>query len=281
MANSVSIDWIKISPSRVRGCLYDAYWGVSPLREVPGFVPWFNIEASETEIGPWIPLLDEPVRADFALGLGRTVFRASSPPLARLSIAPSDSDEAVQWSRPYTPGHDFKPGDFLLYREVLRKEMLTLEKHSGYPCYLIKRIRGGFPCPKCADEILGIASASPVDGSGDCGLCFGTGTYGGYHRPQPLLVDWPERPSGSGTQTMSEIGKSEDQKFSPVHVFAYPTISSDDILVDAGTGNRFIVIAVQPILWKIHTAGQDLAVGLLAKGHPAYQIPVAGIDIGV
>ena len=272
----VSIDWVKVSPSRIRGRLYDAYWGVSPLKDNPRFTPWFNVEASETELGPWIPLLPSSVQGDYAIGLGHILFRASAPPMVRLSISPSETAGAVQWSRPYLPGSLFKSTDFLLYREVLRKEILTLQEYSGYPCYLVKRIRGGFPCPECDDEILGAGTASPVDASGSCGLCFGTGIYGGYHRPQPILADWPSRPQGSGTQGKGATGRTEDEKFSPIHVYAFPSVASDDILVDAGTGNRFVISEVHPVLWKIHTAGQDLSAYLLPKGHPAYRIPVAG-----
>ena len=272
----VSINWLKISPSRVKGKLFDAYWSVSPVPSSLGFLPWFNIEASETEVGPWIPLLPESVRADYAVGMGHQVFRASAPPYARLAISPSATAPAVQWSPPYFPGHNFKEGDFLLYREILRKEILALEAGSGYPSYLLQRIRGGFPCPNCSDEILGGGTASPVDASGDCGLCFGTGIYGGYHTPQLILTDWPERTSGTGTQTKSAVGRAEDQKFSPVHVYAYPAIATDDIIVDAGAGTRFIVISVEPILWKVHTVGQDLTMGLLPQGHPAYKIPISG-----
>ncbi len=275
MSDSVSINWVKVSPSRVRGAMYDVYWSVSPLASVPGFTPYIMVEASETMTGPWVPLLDDPFRGDCAIGVGKGVFRVSAPPMVRIAISPAATSAPVQYSRPYVPGHEFQGNDFLLYREQLRLEALSLDKFTGFPCFLVQRIRRGSPCPQCTDEIMR-GDAAPLDASGDCGLCFGTGVYGGYHRPHRILADWPRRPQGSGTQARTEVGRTEDEKFGPIHLYAFPPVATDDVLVDAGTGNRFLVDAVEPILWKVFTVGHDVSATMLPQGHPAYRIPVAG-----
>lgn len=71
----------------------------------------------------------------------------------------------------------FNHRDWLLAREICRKENLILRKKGGTRGWLFKRRVWGDPCPRCLDKNTGqVTDAS-------CPTCYGTSIDGGYYLP--------------------------------------------------------------------------------------------------
>ncbi len=73
--------------------------------------------------------------------------------------------------------------DFLIAREVFRKESLRLERFVGTRGFLFKAKIFGEPCPSCLD----FDTKSVTDS--DCPECFGTAIIDGYHQPIEYFVE--------------------------------------------------------------------------------------------
>lgn len=70
--------------------------------------------------------------------------------------------------------------DWLIAREIVRKENLLLQKRGGTRGWLFKRRNRGQACPRCLDP----ATGQVIDPK--CLVCYGTGVNYGYHDPVEL-----------------------------------------------------------------------------------------------
>jgi hypothetical protein len=124
--------------------------------------------------------------------------------------------------------------DWLLAREIVRKERLRLNK-VAVDGYLIKALRYGKPCSRCRDPL----TQEPSDNN--CPLCNGTGFEIGFHPAVPLQCWDLSNQVISETQDLQLKGTSRENPYIQARVIGYPALNNYDIWVNATTDERWVV----------------------------------------
>lgn len=251
--------------------MYDAYWGISPIIGVTDFTPLVTIQIASNEAGPWIDSFDPLEGVNYAIGVSDA--RMSNLPTTWARLAVYNGGTFVQASRPVRPNSEFRDDrERNLYRELVRREDLALRLKGGYPLLLVKRILSGTTCPDCGSEVLEASASSPH--TTKCGKCFGTGIYGGYYPPYHALGNWADPPRATGSEERSPQGMKVSFT-TTVRVLPNPEMRAEDIVIDLGTGNRYLVGSnVKTVNYKIFVVAQILEVSLLPRQHPVYDLPI-------
>lgn len=123
--------------------------------------------------------------------------------------------------------------DWLLAREIIRKETLLLKKKVGTKGYLLKRKLYGDLCPDCVDPNT-LQVMDP-----NCTTCYGTGLVGGYY---PALEMWViQNPSQNMVKLTSDQGVVT-ANIETVRSLAYPQADPNDVWVNANTNVRSRVL---------------------------------------
>ncbi len=129
--------------------------------------------------------------------------------------------------------------DWLIARDVVRKEYLALRKFHGTLGYLLKRREYGAPCSNeaCLDWDTEQPQVS------NCPLCYGTGFLRGYYDGIPFWIDF----------SAAESSKDVVQPFGTVdpmvragRCVAYPLLDTYDLWIDADKNLRFLVRKLRP-----------------------------------
>ena len=246
---------------------FDFNWDV----RAGGFAPTFQVQSQDAEGDPWINVLAQPVVEPYVAGVGPLQLSFQGDGHFRLQVLNAAANNAVvTQSQPIDARYQLGRGDWLKYREMLRRERLQIERLSGEPAWLLRRIVYGTPCPACVNPITGDVTTS------ECAACYGTGYVGGYYPAFPLFVDWKKRPPGNTTTARTPNGASEVAA-SEVIVPAFPRVKFEDIVVDNATNERFNVQASEPVTFRAAPIKQKLGLSRLQPSHPVYQVPVPGL----
>jgi len=134
-------------------------------------------------------------------------------------------------SRPISTMGVLNKEDWLIVRDVIRKEYLRLKKYIGTPGYLMKRRNHGIKCPVCLEYDTG----EVVNGS--CPICYGTGVIGGYYNAVLYYLDQTGAVSRKDVQ--SPLG-TVDNKSKTVRSVAYPRLDTYDLWVDGNKNKRYL-----------------------------------------
>jgi hypothetical protein len=147
-----------------------------------------------------------------------------------------EKDSEWQYSVPIQANGTWTREDYLLAKEIARKEYLILRK-TGRLGKLLKKKEWGDLCTTCTDY----DTEELVDT--DCPKCLGTGIIGGYYAP----IDMPLQFEPSGKEKVTtDIGPVEDQR-KRARVVAYPFIQTGDIWIDGDSNERWRIRPVQTI----------------------------------
>jgi len=185
----------------------------------------------------------------------------------RIRFTDSGGSEVV--GAPVKAGDGFlSKHDYLLYREMLRKECLLLDKFTGMKGEFLRRKHWGTPCPICLD----FDTEQVTNGS--CPQCFGTGFVGGYYPAIKLAVSEVQLPKTKKTNDKGGLGTMDD-KARVVRTLACPMQDSFDIWTHYGSNDRYVITDVDPVS---SYNGIPIAVHLSLKKLPytdiVYETPV-------
>lgn len=124
--------------------------------------------------------------------------------------------------------------DWLIARDVVRKEYLVLRKFTGTLGYLLKRREYGTPCtnPACLDWDTELPKIS------NCPLCFGTGFLRGYYDAIPFWIDFSS--AESAKDVVQPFG-TMDPTTRAGRCVAYPLLDTYDVWVDADKNLRYVI----------------------------------------
>ena len=192
--------------------------------------PWvFHVEQAASPTGEWIdisgPVIDRFVFKED----GRQLISKSAVLYFRVSM---EADGKKFYSSTLQPYGDLGRKDFLIAREIMRKEVLHMRGMAGVACSLYSVATFGPPCPKCKDPITGDIRYS------DCPACFGTGRLHPYNGPYDMWMSFTSdqkhvhQDDGAGTM---------EHKMFQVRVVANPVAKKNDIIVDRGSDKRYYV----------------------------------------
>lgn len=158
--------------------------------------------------------------------------------------------------------------DYLLYRDMLRKECLLLSKFTGMSGELMRRKHWGTPCPVCLDHDTGEVT------NGRCPQCLGTRFVGGYYSAIKWPVSEVTLPKTKKTNDTGGKGTMDD-KSRIVRSLAIPMPDSFDIWTHYGNNDRYVIDSVDPVA---SFKGIIVAVNLSLKKLPytdiVYEAPV-------
>lgn len=230
------IESFRISPSYLGGFLYS--WEVSGDFDAPA--PWiFTVQLGHTPEGPWediSPALRNVVA--WHGPRGRFLYGKSDVLHFRVVIRTSRGESA---SAPIQPYGDLCRRDFLLAREIMRREALRARVLSGVECDVYVRSTFGPRCPYCIDPVTGDVRDS------NCSHCFGTGRYPAYFGPHRMAVSFS--PDAAHSKSNSNDGTHETRTFEAMAVGS-PLLKHGDVLVDTARDKRY-VIGVAGILSEV------------------------------
>ena len=249
---------IDIAPSYSRGFVFA--WRM--LGDFADPAPWkFIVQESSTPGGPW---------KDVSGVLENTFFFSEKQP----RVAPKDqtlyfrvlleTPSGKYVSHVESPYCSLPRREFLLAREIMRKEILMQEKSSGVLSFVWYKSIFGPPCGKCGDFVLGDTKDSR------CPHCFGTGRVPGYYGPFPAYVSYSPMERNKGMQRPSGV----DELYAVEGRFIGSLrLKKDDVVVDPVSNSRFFVDKVQNVVeFRRYPVIQTAVLNEIAKSHVVYKL---------
>lgn len=136
------------------------------------------------------------------------------------------------YSNPQNVYGDLDKRDYLVAREILRKELLRHTKQSSVRGHLLKAYRSGPICP-CVDPLTKEIGNSHHD------VCYGTGFIGGYFPPLPATyVDVTAEHAREALD--AQTGTAKQQAISG-RFLAEPQVYALDVWVAASGDRRYYI----------------------------------------
>ncbi len=163
---------------------------------------------------------------------------------------------------------EFNRHDWLLAKEIIRREYLRLQKYVGTRGFYLGRMQWGEICTECVDYNTGLVNKA------DCETCYGTGFVGGYYPPVTLWVG--EERTAVRSQRQDGVGLTNNQT-QLARIVAFPFLTAHDVWVNPDTGERWVIQAKQevatlrgkPLVWNVQ-------LNLEQPGSIIYKIPLTG-----
>ncbi len=140
--------------------------------------------------------------------------------------------------------------DFLIAREVIRREYLALKRYTGTRGRYLARKQWGEVCTECTDYDTGQVTDA------HCPTCFGTGIVGGYHAAsdlwlgEDLKADREKREDGVGmVANIAQMARA----------VACPFLTSEDVWISLATDERWaiqqkrklVMLRGKPLVWNV------------------------------
>lgn len=176
-----------------------------------------------------------------------------------IKLSTGDFIWSDSFSHPYTPGDNYTSWFKEVYTQYLNivsnKEML-----------LLKRIRHGQLCD-CYDEVRGQSRLAEK-----CTSCYGTGYANGFYPPAKIKVNFYNAKGSS--EAFEVTGSSEQETNLQLWTNNYPLIQEGDLLIDGLTGERNVVMTVQPSVKNGFIIRQVLQLDEVPEASIYYKIPV-------
>jgi hypothetical protein len=131
---------------------------------------------------------------------------------------------------------DLPKRDYLIAKEMMRKELLMLRKSSGVICELWKKMKTGIKCTYCTDPVTGETNSTK------CPYCLGAKYEGGYTGPYEVWAEFSLRKS-SKQHDAGGFGLTDAQPVQ-IKLIGHPFVNSEDVVVDRDADRRYAVQAI-------------------------------------
>lgn len=206
-------------------------WEVSQGLADPG--PWrFTVEEGESPDGPWTTISPVLTVYGWTQANPRTVGKDEVLYYRVVMTTPVNT----YTSTVIMPYGDLGRREFLIARELMRKELLAARKFEGVEGQLWMVSTFGPKCTACLDPITGMIR------DGYCPACLGTGRAPPYHGPYDM---WFKFSTGQRKLEFNGDGKGTVQPANyKIRCIGAPPIKTNDLVVDAGSGKRYYVDTV-------------------------------------
>lgn len=223
----------------------------------------FRVQTAPTPAGPWVnisgPILDAMCWADVRKPVGKTSSR-------NYRVTLKDGDDRMYASVAKLPCSDLDLREFLIAREILRKEELNARKFAGVLGQVWLEAEYGLPCPKCLDPITRMPTNS------HCQVCHGTGRLESHYGPFEMWLQFSNKQNHGATH--DDAGGTKDDKPFAVRVVGTPRLKKNDVLRDSSTGKMYYIQSVTNAaeIRRIPIV-QQLTVGEAATTDQCYDLP--------
>lgn len=220
---------LEILPYHGQGFVFR--WELNDSFSAPG--PYtFVVQMAPTPAGPWKDISGELVDcyywADERKPVGKTAAR-------NYRVAMLDAAGKLYASQPVLPVGDLDLREFLIAREILRKEELNARRMAGVLCQVWISAEYGTKCPKCLDPITRQVRHS------HCSLCHGTGFVPSHYGPFDMWLSFSQTQHG---MSHDSVGGTKDDKPYSVRAVGTPRLKKNDVVRDPRTGKMFYIQSV-------------------------------------
>lgn len=258
---------LEILPYHGQGFVYR--WELNEAFSAPP--PYvFVVQMAPTPSGPWKSisgdLVDTYIWADERKPVGKTAAR-------NYRVVMVDGYGKSYASEPVMPFGDLGLHEFLIAREILRKEELNARRMAGTRGQVWISAEYGTKCPACLDPITGNVRNS------HCPKCHGTGFYPSHYGPFEMWLSFSQKQHG---MSHDEVGGTKDDKPFQVRAIGTPRLKKNDVLRDVASGKMYYVqtVANAAELRRIPIV-QQLMVSEAATTDQCYDLPYSMEVLGV
>lgn len=193
----------------------------------------FVVQMAPTPKGPWESisgtLVDEYYWADERKPVGKTSSR-------NYRVVMVDGNGRSYASEPVMPCGDLDLHEFLIAREILRKEELNARRFAATAGQVWIAAEYGTKCPACLDPITGAVRNS------HCKKCHGTGFYPSHYGPFEMWLQFSSKQNHGASH--DAVGGTKDEKPFSVRAIGTPRLKHNDILRDKASGKMYYIQAV-------------------------------------
>ena len=250
---------VTILPSYISGFTF--IWEISQSYHEQ--LPWtFTVEEGPSSEGPWI-VISPPLVNIFSWFDGKRRVVGKDPVLFfRVKLVTA---EGIHYSAIKTPYGDLDRREYLLVKDIMRREVLQQRTLAGVLAKLWIKATWGAKCTNCIDPITGDVISS------NCALCMGTGRLPPYHGPYDVWATF------TPTQRNLELKPDGTGLHQPytwmIRMVGFPYAKDYDIVVDTASDKRYIVDGVNneleirrvPVIQVLHA-------NELPVSDPAYRL---------
>ena len=227
MADKSPISAVRISPSYAGGFLYS--WEIRGGFNDPA--PWtFSVQRGPTDNGPWEAI--SPTLANVVAwrdGGGKNLVGKSNVLYFRVAM---ETPQGTYFSHAVQPYGDLDRREFLLAREIIRRECLRARVLAGVECDVYISSTFGPRCTHCIDPVTGMVRNS------HCRWCFGTGRYPAYFGPHRMMLSFST--DTAHRKESSNDGTHETRMFEAMAI-GNPVLKKGDVVVDTRQDKRYVV----------------------------------------
>lgn len=217
----------RISPNYLGGFLYS--WEMAGGFNDPA--PWiFQVQKGPTENGPWEAISPEVanVIAWHDSG-GKNLYGKSNILYFRVTLR---TPGKMYFSHAVQPYGDLSRREYLLAREIIRRESLRARVLAGVECDVYIRSIFGPKCTYCIDPVTGDVRDS------HCRKCLGTGRYPAYFGPHRMMLSFS--PDVAHSKVNSNDGTHETRTFEALAI-GNPVLKKGDVVIDRAQDKRYVV----------------------------------------
>ena len=219
---------VRILPSYAKGFTF--LWDISQSFSDPG--PWtFTVEEGPGHEGPWTII--SPVLTNTYAWSEVNKKRIVNKDLILFFRVIMSTSKGTYVSHVRTPYGDLDRRDYLIVREIMRREVLQQSTLAGIQALLWTRALWGPKCTECTDPFTGSIVNT------NCGKCLGTGRIPPYHGPYPIWTTFSptkrnteNKPDGTGTVQLYTWD---------IRMVGFPYAKDNDIVIDIAADKRYVV----------------------------------------
>ena len=218
---------LRISPNYLGGFLYA--WEMGGGFNDPA--PWiFKVQVGQTADGPWDDVSPELVNViAWRDEGGKHLYGKSNVLYFRVVMRTS---RKTYFSHAVQPYGDLPRREFLLAREIMRRECLRARVLAGVECDVYISSTFGPKCPHCIDPVTGDVRDS------HCKWCYGTGRYPAYFGPHKMMLSFST--DQAHHKETSNDGTHETKTFEALAI-GNPVLKKGDVVIDVRQDKRYVV----------------------------------------
>lgn len=217
----------RISPNYFGGFLYS--WEICGGFSDPA--PWvFTVQKGDTDNGPWTTISPNLVNViAWRDDGGKNLVGKSNTLYFRATLR---TPRGTYFSAPVQPYGELTRREFLLAREIIRRETLRAKVLAGTSCDVYIRSTFGPKCTYCIDPVTGDVRDS------NCRKCLGTGRYPPYFGPHRMMLSFS--PDTTHSKVNSNDGTHETRTFEALAI-GNPVLKKGDVIVDTAQDKRYVI----------------------------------------
>jgi len=225
---------MSIVPSYTRGFAFS--WEIAPDFDDP--LPWtFAIEAGQASVDTEWEELTPPGGVTNVFNWTEDAARLVNKKLVLYFRIRLITPNGVYYSYVRTPYGDLDRREYLIVREIMRKEILQAEKLAGVLGRLWIRSTFGAICYDCRDPVTGSIRNK------NCDICYGTGRSPGFHGPYCVWMTFST--ANRDTQMAKDGTGTREPYVYSVRMIGSPYAKDGDVVVDPRQDKRYYVDSVK------------------------------------